>query len=761
MNFFRSGSANISALFFLFFIAAPGVSYASQLTAREAVLLRIATYSFWLVFIGLAYLSYQYQQCNDKKAYLRSGPVRSVFFALGMTIISVLMINIFAPSKIEKVTGLPEISSRETKVLFNDKDLLAEVEMDLLNIDLHLKYIHNHFSLPVTDDKGNARDDSSIENFYYFLSQNPTTEYSDIGKLGIGICLYYKNDLSGSLQYFNEVSDVNLVAYNYYLGVVHSKVGKDSISVYYFLKEVKNNGWKDSCYKALVPILAKNKRDTELLKILQDSVGKKYISPSMQAALYFKDGSIIDYYAIVLGPRFMNVSVKGFFFALCILFIWLYYLYSLDIYEKENIYSIVLVVILGMIFSLFTFWLSDFNHYILDFHYYGKNAFEDLIYCIFGIGAIEEFVKILPLFLFLLFTRKIDEPFDYILYASASALGFAFIENLIYFQKSSDTIIHSRALFSVVGHMFDSSLVAYGIILSRYRSLHVPGFIWWIVFFFLASFAHGLYDFLLFYDLYFLFLIMFLFSIMIWVILINNSINNSKYFSYEIKLKYENLQVFLTVSLTLLLYGEYLLVGFTKGASAANTALFFSVFQGGGLIVFYANRLSHFDLVKNYWFTLSFNLGPKIKNTYSFYTIFIFILRLFTANAITPKNFIGYKIALRRDPFDRRLKSKLSKNLNAIIIDRGVAELFEKGSNVRRNDPDFFLIKLDEPFMLKNNFDQNYYLIRFEGSPSLLTDKNIPVKMYAIPSIDSLVMEHFNLDDFEYLGKARLNTLVI
>ena len=87
---------------------------------------------------------------------------------------------------------------------------------------------------------------------------------------------------------------------------------------------------------------------------------------------------------------------------------------------------------------------------------------------VFGIGVIEEFVKFVPFLIILKFTKIINEPIDYIMYASLSALGFAFVENFNYFDDGSINIIHSRALTASIAHMVFSSLVVYGLILAKY-----------------------------------------------------------------------------------------------------------------------------------------------------------------------------------------------------------------------------------------------------------------------------------------------------
>ena len=86
--------------------------------------------------------------------------------------------------------------------------------------------------------------------------------------------------------------------------------------------------------------------------------------------------------------------------------------------------------------------------------------FNDLLYAFSMIGIPEEFVKFFPLlFVYFFFSRQLKQPIDYILFASASALGFSFIENLIYFHEIKNGVIHGRAYFAVIGHMVEGNRV--------------------------------------------------------------------------------------------------------------------------------------------------------------------------------------------------------------------------------------------------------------------------------------------------------------
>lgn len=65
---------------------------------------------------------------------------------------------------------------------------------------------------------------------------------------------------------------------------------------------------------------------------------------------------------------------------------------------------------------------------------------------------------------------------DVLIYASVSALGFAFIENVLYFDVVGPHVIVGRALSSVLMHMALSTLALYGFMLGHFRRRTISWF---------------------------------------------------------------------------------------------------------------------------------------------------------------------------------------------------------------------------------------------------------------------------------------------
>jgi hypothetical protein len=232
------------------------------------------------------------------------------------------------------------------------------------------------------------------------------------------------------------------------------------------------------------------------------------------------------------------------------------------------------------------------------------NPGNDFLYCIFGVGLIEEFIKFLPVLLILLIPGSVKEPVDYLIFASISALGFAFSENMIYLDEQHVNLIQGRGLTATVSHMFDTSLIAYGIILARYRKKGFP-VLNYFLFLLLAAFTHGFYDFWLLNKQVSVFnLLSFGFmlgSLIAWVTFINNALNISPFFTYSRSFNGTYLKKYLISAVIFIVLLEYFVNGMFHGAEEANLELSLSLFSVVFFTLFYATNFSYLDLVKNYW----------------------------------------------------------------------------------------------------------------------------------------------------------------
>ncbi len=165
-------------------------------------------------------------------------------------------------------------------------------------------------------------------------------------------------------------------------------------------------------------------------------------------------------------------------------FIFLLFIRSYDKYDKEPLWRMLLLSFFGGIVSvLITSFLYAFIHPKLN-----------LADAVFKIGTVEEFSKLLTLFILYKIIRKdFDEIVDGIVYVAAVSLGFSVIENFFYAQHAAFPvpILFKRFLFATVGHI--SFSVYMGIAFYVHKKIR-KNFSGLLLSFVLATLAHGLYD---------------------------------------------------------------------------------------------------------------------------------------------------------------------------------------------------------------------------------------------------------------------------
>jgi protease PrsW len=289
-------------------------------------------------------------------------------------------------------------------------------------------------------------------------------------------------------------------------------------------------------------------------------------------------------------------TILGTAIALSISIIWMVYLRKLDVYEPEKWRHIVIVFVMGCLTVWLVFPMSGFLKNQLNF-YLNDGFVNDFFYSWIGIGMTEEFVKMIPLLIIVRFRKIVNEPYDFLLYASVAALGFAFVENALYIQKTNFLATNGRALMSTVAHMTFSSVIGYSVMIASCRR---PGQRWYFYVggFLLASLMHGFFDFWLinpvakqFSGLSFLFFIL---SAHFWVTLKSKAINASYFFDEKIEFVNDSYRYFIIFWMVALIMFSTVLIGIFHGSEMANDFLKGQIFAYGFLIYYLGFRFSRF-----------------------------------------------------------------------------------------------------------------------------------------------------------------------
>ena len=347
-----------------------------------------------------------------------------------------------------------------------------------------------------------------------------------------------------------------------------------------------------------------------LLKSYHQSRNKRQFFKSKPVLLGIRIALILGIPAIIIAiiPDLLVNEIAtwsnliGIAFAFSISAIWVIYVRKLDIYEQEKWLPILLVFALSCATIWLVFPISDFINsrgFVLN-----GEPVNDFLYCFISIGMVEEFVKLLPVVIILLNKKVINEAYDYLFYASVSALGFAFIENTLYINNSELYSVIARMLVASVAHMTFTTTIFYGVLLSKYKFKRISNPLVYVAFFLLASLSHGFYDFWLinhwatqYQGITMLF---FLVTVHIWFTMLNNGLNISSFYNRSIPLRVDRIKAYLVYSLLIIFMLAYLTMGFIHGKIAANQFFWANIISFGYFFIYIIYSQNRFKIVRGH-----------------------------------------------------------------------------------------------------------------------------------------------------------------
>ena len=347
-----------------------------------------------------------------------------------------------------------------------------------------------------------------------------------------------------------------------------------------------------------------------LFKSYRKSLNKKkfYRSKPVKRSLWIAFIIILPLIIVELLPFSLHLSMPayptylGLLFSASISLLWVIYIRKLDIYEQEKWRHIILVFVM----SCLTIWLVFPISNMLNNFGFSLNGqpVNDFLYCFIGIGMVEELVKMIPVLIIILNKKVINESYDYLFYASVSALGFAFIENTLYINSSEMHSVIARLLVATVAHMTFTTTIFYGVLLSRFKFIKIPNALVYLVFFILASLAHGFYDFWLINEwasqYQGLTMLFFIVSMHIWFTMLNNGLNISQFYDRTIPLRIDKIKAYLIYSLLILFMSAFLVVGLLQGRDVANMFFWNNVLSFGYFFIYIIYSHNRFKIVRGY-----------------------------------------------------------------------------------------------------------------------------------------------------------------
>ena len=551
-----------------------------------------------------------------------------------------------------------------------------------------------------------------------FIKSN-SPKIKNAGYFGKACMHFYSGYGFGANKTLDSISNNNYLGYNYLKGLIAESNHQYNLALKYFFNERENIILKSEAELKIIYLLY-SFGDYEPLKIIIKSENiKKKLSPTIERRIYLLNNDYTSYIAVLHQHIFRKIDNAGFFAAFIIMLIWLVYLLKLSTLTNASIKIIIVSLLLALFSDYPCLFLYDFFHLYLNFGETG-NIISDLIYCIFGIGLIEELCKLLPLIIIMLFFKKhLKQPMSYLLIGCASALSFSFTENILYFTGNNLGAINERALYCILIHLACTSIASYGIIIFIFHKASNKIFNG-ILYILLAIFIHGFYDFWLInasanrFNIISLFTLFF--SVFILVKILNVCLNSSGAYQNKTKINIDKLNFILLILLSSFTCIEYIAYAYKHGAENSTAVFKDSIITAITLIPFLSFRLSRIDIA-NESFTYiniisrnkAFKLNTILNKTAK-------IESLSTSNSLFP--------------------------INGVIKDR----ITIKG------DTKWFLVEPVKPVFTSKG-EVELFVIKSKNNSTKLTSKNHIIQV----RIKYLDNEKISLKNIHFIGWGKLN----
>ena len=489
--------------------------------------------------------------------------------------------------------------------------------------------------------------------------------------------------------------------------------------------EIELGGLVNRAYKSLGEYYVNVNELESLYSLLQNEQARKNIPFDIAGMVFYKKADAIGYIKVTFCHVADHFSYLSFLGALIILIAYTIFLRQLDLFNRESWFWVILMLSYGVFSPFFVFPFSDFLQFSLKLKW-EDDWLSQLLFYTLQVGLVEEFVKLVPFMFFLFFTKKIKEPYDFVLYTSISALGFAFTENLIYFSQYGIGLMQIRGMISVIGHAIFSSSIGYLLAYYHFHKKALPVGLLLALGLLVAALLHGVFDFLLTANVL-LFFIYFLAIVHMWAIMLNNCMNNSSHFDATKLPELKHFQFKAYMVLLSIVLVEFVLMTTQLGKAMAADYILGYFYPGIYLILFLSNTLGRFDFFKGYWEPVK---PPGLKEL------------IFPRTANT-NEYVGKCIVLSPEE-DNLLKQR--KELRGVIVER----------KIHRGDTNWFIIMLHDSLGMENIYD-DLVLIEFGASGNSLEEEmNSVCDVYVLPN--NIVVGEFKITGKLLLaGSCRIN----
>ena len=459
-------------------------------------------------------------------------------------------------------------------------------------------YVSVHFALAE-----GRRDDQGLLAECGEWAKDKDPRRRDIGRLTVGQVYLETEQPEKALHALEQVQNRRLPYLHTFEGRGYAQLGDDEKAEASFQTEIAGGGDTAGAVRQLSRLYL-DRGDTGALKNLyEDPNTRPYLPAKTIRYLALRRGWIWAYAVSLARPLAESGNAVGITGAFLILVLWVYFLRRLDPFEPEKMRYVLLTLGLGMLTPFLASVLYDLVEMVGLRP--GAGPGRDLLYCIFGVGLIEESVKLLPVVFMIRCTREVNESIDYLIYASLSALGFSFVENILYFDDASLFMIKERGMICCVGHMFYTSLILYGLVLARYGRKGSPA-VNLVLCFLLACVFHGVYDFFLISEVPrviggSLAVGLALLMAVLYVRMLNNTLNQSEYFDPARVGQFVKVRQILGAGLVGIVLFEYTGVALRYGPTLTYERYLSVIVFTWSLVLFFASTLGTYTIRRRLW----------------------------------------------------------------------------------------------------------------------------------------------------------------
>ncbi len=285
--------------------------------------------------------------------------IKPIYLVLLGILLLVLGANFLIPDPELTPTKRIEKKKAEGK-LYGAWDMYTTAVInDPFNMDLHYGFIIL-FDRLSDDEVEKEKREEHIYNHYRTLSHSEFRDEQDVGNYGLGLLASISGEYTTALEFFDDAHERELKYLNNSIGRCLLETGEVEEAKSYFFREIEIDGNTDGAFLNLAEIYRDTDDKEALVQLWENEKSRTVINPQEIRDIHRERGNVIGYLKGLLAEVFRNLNFLGFLGAFLILAVWFFYLRKIDIYQKDSFLPAIYTVLLGMVFTLGVFVISDF-----------------------------------------------------------------------------------------------------------------------------------------------------------------------------------------------------------------------------------------------------------------------------------------------------------------------------------------------------------------------------------------------------------------